>query len=117
VLSFLAASSIWLVVQDWFKQRSAPTSAPAVAPPHRNYRMVGALFALVGAYVGLLPLLGYRIATFLFVAAVQAALGRPRGARGWAVLVAVALATVIATYLMFETYLLVLLPRGSWTGW
>jgi hypothetical protein len=79
--------------------------------------MVGALFAIVGAYVGLLPLVGYRIATFLFVAAAQAALGRPRDARGWTVLIAIALATVLATYLVFETYLLVLLPRGSWTGW
>jgi hypothetical protein len=117
VLSVLAVVSIWLVVQDWLKQRAARGTAPRTAPPGRNYGMVGALFALIAAYVGLLPLVGYRIATFLFVASVQATLGRPRDARGWTVLVAIALATVLATYLVFERYLLVLLPRGSWTGW
>jgi hypothetical protein len=117
VLSFLAVVSIWLVAQDWFKQRAARGAAPAIVPPGRNYRMVGALFALIAAYVVLLPLVGYRIATFLFVASVQATLGRPHNARGWAVVVAIAFATVLATYLVFERYLLVLLPRGSWTGW
>jgi hypothetical protein len=29
--------------------------------------------------------------------------------------VVIALATVLATYLAFERYLLVLLPRGRWT--
>jgi hypothetical protein len=30
---------------------------------------------------------------------------------------AVALATSALTHLVFEQYLLVLLPRGTWTGW
>jgi putative tricarboxylic transport membrane protein len=117
VLSFLALASMALVVQDWSKQRAVRGTAPTAPPPRRNYWMVGALFAIVGAYVGLLPLLGYRIATMLFVAAAQATLGRPHSANEWAMLVTIAFATVVATYLVFETYLLVLLPRGSWTGW
>jgi hypothetical protein len=31
--------------------------------------------------------------------------------------VTIALSTSLITHLVFETHLLVLLPRGSWTGW
>jgi len=64
----------------------------------------------------LLPFLGFRVATFLFVAALQVVLGKPQGWRRWAYVIVAALATVIVTYLAFETYLSVLLPRGRWTG-
>jgi hypothetical protein len=52
----------------------------------------------------------------LFVGALQAALGRPRTARQWVVLAAIALGTAAVSYFIFERYLLVLLPRGAWTG-
>ena len=55
--------------------------AEAGGAPRRNYRLVVIAFAIVGAYVALLPLLGFRLATVLFVAALQAALDRPRTAR------------------------------------
>ena len=73
-------------------------------------------FAIVGAYVVLLPLLGFRVATVLFVGALQAALDRPRTARQWVVLATIALGTAMVSYFVFERYLLVLLPRGAWTG-
>ena len=73
-------------------------------------------FAIVGAYVALMPLLGFRVATVLFVAALQGVLDPPRTPRAWAVLAAIALCTAAAAYLVFERYLLVLLPRGAWTG-
>jgi hypothetical protein len=73
-------------------------------------------FAIVGGYVLLLPLLGFRLATVLFVGALQAVLGRPQTPRQWAVLAAIALGTAMLSYLVFERYLLVLLPRGAWTG-
>ncbi len=117
VLVFLALASALLVVQDWLKQRPSRTETAPPAAPRRNYGKVAALFVIVSGYVLLLPLLGFRIATAVFVAAAQAALDRPRSPRQWAVLVAVAIGTVAATYLIFESYLLVLLPRGSWTGW
>ena len=63
------------------------------------------------------PFRGVFAVTALFVAAAQAALDPPRSPRQWAVLAAVALATTAVTYLMFENYLMVLLPRGTWTGW
>lgn len=88
-----------------------------VAPlPAIHYGMVVAMFALFGLYAGALPFLGFRLATFAYVAAVNALLDPPRGARGWARAALVGLATATATYVVFERYLLVLLPRGSWTG-
>ena len=115
VLSFMAAASALLVAQDVLKHR-VPAEAGVGDAPRRNYRLVVIAFAIVGAYVALLPLLGFRLATVLFVAALQAALDRPKSAREWAVLAAIALGTAAVSYFVFERYLLVLLPRGAWTG-
>jgi putative tricarboxylic transport membrane protein len=115
VLSFMAAASALLVVQDVMKQR-APAGASIGDAPRRNYRLVVIAFAIVGGYVALLPLLGFRLATVLFVGTLQAALDRPKSARDWAVLAAIALGTAAVSYFIFERYLLVLPPRGAWTG-
>ena len=112
VLTFMAAASALLVVQDLLR----PPAAAEDARPRRNYRLVGIAFAIVGAYVVLLPLLGFRLATVLFVGALQAGLEWPRTARRWLALAAIAVGTAAASYLVFERYLLVLLPRGAWTG-
>ena len=114
VLSFMAAASALLVLQDLMNR--APIVAGTSDAPRRNYRLVVIAFAIVGVYVVLLPLLGFRVATALFVGALQAALGQPRTARQWAVLTAIALGTAAVSYFVFERYLLVLLPRGAWTG-
>jgi hypothetical protein len=114
VLSFMAAASALLVLQDLTKR--APVVAGTDDAPRRNYRLVVIAFAIVGLYVVLLPLLGFRLATVLFVGALQAALGRPQTARQWGVLAAIALGTAAVSYFVFERYLLVLLPRGAWTG-
>ncbi|HEV7407737.1 MAG TPA: tripartite tricarboxylate transporter TctB family protein [Bradyrhizobium sp.] len=115
VLSFMAAASALLVVQDVMKQR-APAEAGVSDAPRRNYRLVVIAFAIVGAYVALLPLLGFRLATVLFVGTLQAVLDRPKSARQWVVLAAIALGTAAVSYIIFERYLLVLLPRGAWTS-
>lgn len=115
VLSFMAAASALLVVQDIMKHRATTPAGAGDAPP-RRYRLVVIAFAIVGGYVVLLPLAGFRVATVLFVAALQAALGGPRTAREWAVLATIAVGTTVSTYVIFERYLLVLLPRGAWTG-
>jgi hypothetical protein len=114
VLGFLAAASALLVAQDLVGGRARTAVAPTGAP--RNYRLVAAAFAIVAAYVVLLPLVGFRVATGLFVAALQAAIDLPRTARRWAMLAGIAVATAATTYFVFERYLLVLLPRGAWTG-
>jgi putative tricarboxylic transport membrane protein len=113
VLSLMAAASALLVLQDLLKRRAPACAGDA---PRRSYRLVVIAFAIVGAYVVLLPVVGFRVATVLFVGALQAALGRPQTARQWGVLAAIALGTAMVSYFVFERYLLVLLPRGAWTG-
>ena len=73
-------------------------------------------FGIFTVYVFLLPLLGYRVATVLFVGALQGTLDPPRTARAAAVVVACALGCMLVTYYLFEAYLNVLLPRGRLTG-
>lgn len=118
VLGIMAVLSVMLIAADvlsrW-RSRGAVT-APAAAAEERNYRLVTVTFAVFAVYVLLLPFLGFRIATFLFVAALQAVLEKPQGWRRWTVVITAAAATVIVTYLAFEVYLSVLLPRGRWTG-
>jgi hypothetical protein len=117
VLIFMAVTSAALIVQDLFARRAEPADVPASAPPRRVYGLVALSFIIVALYLVLLPLLGYRIATVLFVAALQATLEKPTTWRQWAVLAAIAIGTSAVTYLVFERYLSVLLPRGSWTNW
>ena len=71
---------------------------------------------MFGFYIALLPGLGFRIATFLFVLALasragmaaqteaMAACGRSRGRHQ------------LVCHFVFEDYLSVLLPRGTWSG-
>ena len=120
VLVFMAAMSAVLVIQDVVAQRQAPAAVaaePASAEPRRNYRLVLAAFVAVAIYIALLPLLGFRISTALFVAGFQAVLERPTTLRQWSIQLAIAVGTAAVTYLVFERYLSVILPRGTWTGW
>ncbi len=119
VLVFMGVTSAVLLFQDIVARRRAAlgTAEPGPPAPPRAYDLVAAAFVIIAAYVALMPLIGFRIATALFVAAFQVALERPRTPRQWAMLVAIAIGTSVLTYLVFETYLLVLLPRGTWTGW
>jgi hypothetical protein len=87
---------------------------PAAAPAH--YRLVVLAFTVFASYVFLLPVLGYRAATLLFVAVLQTVLALPRDARAWGLVAANALGTTLVTYYVFEAYLNVLLPRGRLTG-
>ena len=75
------------------------------------------LFRRRRSYIGLLPLLGFRIARALFVAVFQPALERPTTLRQWATQLTIAVGTAAVTYFVFERYLSVMLPRGRWTGW
>ncbi len=120
VLIIMAVLSAMLIASDLWRQRAqaAPASAGAAAAPEkRNYRLVGITFAVFTGYVVLLPLVGYRLATFIFMVALQAVFETPRSARRWTVVLVSALATTTVTYFVFEHYLSVLLPRGRWTDW
>jgi putative tricarboxylic transport membrane protein len=119
VLSVGALLSAILVVADIVMNLRGRTAAatPSAAPSaKKNYALVVLTFIVFTVYVALLPWLGYRIATFFFVAVEQALLEQPRSPRRWVIVLITAVATSLVTYVVFEQYLQVLLPRGSWTG-
>ena len=112
VLALTAALALGVMLTDLWHP-----SAPSIAPREKlNYRMVAAMFAVFGLYCGALPFLGFRVATLVYVAATNAMLEPPKGARGWARVALVAFITTVVVYFAFERYLSVLLPRGRWTG-
>ena len=111
VLGLTAVLSLWLLIADIFAKKASP------APRERlNYDLVALTFAVFGLYVGALPYLGFRIATGLYVAATSALLAPPRSAKSWAGVLLLAVLTSFLTHLIFERYLLVLLPRGTLTA-
>jgi hypothetical protein len=117
VLSVTALLSLALIGLDLKAARgnvNAPKPAQAGPPP--NYRLVLATFVLFGLYIALLPKLGFRISTALFVLALQITLEWPRSSMRWLLVVAVAVATSLVCYFIFENYLSVLLPRGTWSA-
>ena len=121
VLVIMAVLSVMLVGMDLWRQRSSKNAAAAAsqvaAEEKRNYGLVAMTYAVFTGYVVLLPLVGYRAATFLFVLALQPVLEPPRTTGRWVFVLISALATSAITYMIFDQYLDVLLPRGSWTGW
>lgn len=112
VLALTALLSLGLVIGDLLGRKKAR----AEEPKHKlNYALVALNFGMFGLYVAALPGLGFRLATFLYVVAANALLARPRGAKGWSGAVVLGLVTALATWLIFERELSVLLPRGRWT--
>ena len=121
VLSLTAILSLILLAIDvraGLAARAAGASPSISAPsgPTSNYRLVFATFILFGFYIALLPVLGFRISTFLFVLALQITLEWPKTPMRWLLALIVALATSAVCHFVFEDYLQVLLPRGSWSG-
>jgi len=109
VLAITAAFALALVVSDFLSEKSARVREPL------NYLLVVEMFALFGLYVGALPYLGFRISTFVYVAASNALLDSPKSAKGWGRVLLVAAITTVVVYYVFERYLTVLMPRGRWT--
>lgn len=105
-----AALGLALVLADLWRGGDRPP-APTV-----SYRLVVLTFLIFAVYVFLLPVLGYRVATLLFVAVLQATLDPPGSGRAWGLVVAMAVGATVVTYYVFEVYLNVLLPRGRLTG-
>jgi hypothetical protein len=118
VLGVTAAFALLLVIADVIAHRHArvaTTTTPSAAKP--NYQLVVIAFAIFSLYVISLPYLGYRVATFAFLIAMPLAFEPARGARRrWLAVLIVALVATLVTYLIFNNYLHVLLPRGRWTG-
>ena len=114
VLGLTAALSLGLVIADLLARRTRG-ALPAAARQRLNYPLVAMSFGVFALYAVALPWLGFRIATFLFVGGSNALLDPPRGAKGWVRALVLALATAALTWLVFERWLSVLLPRGRWT--
>ena len=110
VLGVTAVLALALVVADLLRPKAAAASE------RLNYLLVVETFAVFGLYVGALPYIGFRISTFLYVAATNALLDVPRGGRGWGRVLLVAALTTVIVYYVFERYLTVLMPRGRWTN-
>jgi hypothetical protein len=120
VIGVTALFAVLVVVGDALARRGGAAAGTAAvaerADAAPNYVLVLASFAVFGAYVLALPGLGFRVATFLYVTAAAALLARPLGPRRWLAILVLALLAMAVTYVVFERYLLVLLPRGRWTG-
>jgi putative tricarboxylic transport membrane protein len=118
VLTLLGVLSVILIAMDFRAMRAvqAAGGAAMAAGSAPNYRLVLITFIIFGLYVFLLPGLGFRVSTFLFVMALQVALEWPRSAKHWILALAVAGATSWVCHIVFEDYLSVLLPRGTWSG-
>jgi len=109
VLGITAAFALALVIADFLSEKRTQTRESL------NYLLVVEMFAVFGLYAGALPFLGFRISTFLYVAATNALLDVPRNAKSVGRVVLVAAITTVVVYYTFERYLTVLLPRGRWT--
>ena len=112
VLALTALLSLGLVVADVLSGKRKPKDQ---AKQKLNYPLVALSFGVFALYAVALPWLGFRIATFLYVGGSNALLDPPRGAKGWVRALVLALATAALTWLVFERWLSVLLPRGRWT--
>lgn len=112
VLGFTGALAVLLLVMDVLARRARA----AARPKRANHALVWSLFGVFGAYVVALPYVGFRLSTFVFAIVSQLLLDPRFGARRLAIVLVVAAVTTGVTYLVFERYLDVLLPRGRWTG-
>jgi putative tricarboxylic transport membrane protein len=110
VLGVTAVLGLALFIAGMRRPRAAPAR-----PQSFDYAAVALHFAVFGLYVLALPWLGFRIATLLYVAATNALMSPPRGLMQWLRVGSIGFGTVLVTYVVFERYLSVLLPRGRWT--
>ena len=115
VLGISAILALAVLIADLLKARK-PRAAPS-EKQKLKYAMVAAMFAAFGLYCGALPFVGFRIATFVYLAATNAMLDPPASTKGYLRVLAVALVTTVVVYLAFERYLDVLLTRGRWTDY
>lgn len=105
--------SLALVVQDVLAHLKQEKKEKGAFINWLNYQSTLLSFAVFGAYVLLLPQLGYLLSTILFVTALQWLLGKPLWRRLPGSL-SIGIGTSLMTYVIFEKYLHVFLPRGSW---
>ena len=116
VLALTAALSLGLAIADLIVRRKPEDALAAAKPDKLNYPLVALSFGVFALYCVALPGFGFRVSTFAYVVASNALLAPLRGTREWAGTLILGLATSLATWFVFEHWLSVLLPRGTWTG-
>jgi putative tricarboxylic transport membrane protein len=114
LLGLTAVMSVALIGMDIVRARLG--REPRVPAGARNHLLVLSTFVAFLLYIVAIQFLGFRIATFAFVAVLQPLLESPQGVPGWLRVILVAALTSIVCFVVFEQYLLVLMPRGSLTG-
>ncbi len=111
LLGILAAGSLLLLALDLLRRRQKQGTREGL-PRFRDVPgSIPAIFAAFAGYVFLMPTLGFFLATLAFVAVAQILLG-PHRPRDLPRIALVAVGTATLTYLIFEQYLHVFLPRG-----
>lgn len=125
VLTITGVLGLWMLAGDIMRARAAGSGAAATAPRagakgpetlRNNYAAVALHFAVFGLYVAALGYLGFRLSTLAYVAATNALMDPPKGMRGYMRVTLLAVLTAFITFILFERYLSVLMPRGRWTG-
>lgn len=111
LLAILAAGGLLLLALDILRQRRQEAPRETLPRFREIPPSIPAIFAAFGAYVFLMPILGFLPATLAFVAVAQVLLG-PHRPRDLPRIALVAVGTATLTYLIFERYLHVFLPRG-----
>lgn len=114
LLVLIVLLSLALLIQDVASLRKK-TAKPKteLRTALKKYQPTILSFLIFALYILLLPTLGYLVSTMLFVTALQWLLGRPVLRRLFTSCF-IGFLTSLTTYVIFEKYLHVLLPRQSW---
>jgi putative tricarboxylic transport membrane protein len=106
--------SLALVLQDLLARLKNTKKGKGIETNwFKTYQSTLLSFAVFGIYILLIPKLGYLLSTILFVSSLQWLLGTLQLRRLPGSFV-IGVGTSFITYWVFEIYLHVLLPRGSW---
>lgn len=112
LLLLIICLTLALIVQDLLAPRKEKHGVK-FETLWKDYRGTLLSFFLFALYVLLLPRLGYLVSTILFVSSLQWLLGQLLWRR-LPVSVLIGIGTSFVTYVVFEKYLHVFLPRASW---
>ena len=110
ILWLILAASVGLILTSLSNKGATKASASAARPADRHVGLVPLVFALLFAYVLLLPLLGFMASSIGFLLIVQWLLFPP-GKKQWITLATIAVAFPVAAFFLFEKVLGIYLPR------
>jgi hypothetical protein len=117
---YVAVLSVALIVTAlvygylaWRRVRAAPAPAAAASDAHAPKGAVWPVYAAIVGYSVLIPVLGYPIATVLFLVAAF----RLLGVQSWPRNVVLSLVVTAVFYVLFVHYAEMIFPRGvfAWT--